>query len=71
MTCESARLTVLADVGGSLWNIRPWEAAVPLVLVLSYLLASALLDVRARENRARLRRRRRSERELARRMRTW
>lgn len=54
-----------------MWNIRPWEAALPLVLALGSLPLSALLGRRARENRAKLRRQRRAERELVRRLRTW
>lgn len=62
---------LLADAGGSLWNVRPWEAALPLLLLGAWLASSALLSRRARENRAKLRRVRRSERLLAQRMRAW
>lgn len=62
---------LLADAGGSMWNIKPWEAALPLLLALGSLPLLAVLSRRARENRAKLRRQRRAERALVRRLRTW
>jgi len=62
---------LLADAGGSMWNIRPWEAATPLALVLGWAGLSVLFSPAARRNRAKLRRQRRSERALERRLRAW
>lgn len=55
----------------SLWHIRWYEALLVSFSPAVGLLAVELFSARARANRARLRARRRSERQLVYRMRTW
>jgi len=54
-----------------MWNIRPWEAATPLALVLGWAGLSVLFSPAARRNRAKLRRQRRSEQGARMRVRAW
>lgn len=59
-------------IAASLWHIRWWEAlGYPLLVVMLVLAGCAVSSERARRNRAVLRRQRRSERALVRRLRTW
>jgi len=55
----------------SLWAITVWDVLVLLAVPAVYATVMVLMSERARANRAWLRRRRRSERELVQRLRAW